>query len=377
MLDSQQRTLFAVAGCIVVYALTLGFTTPLISLILDARGYGRTWIGLNAAMPSLSMLAFAPLVPAAVRWLGVRRFLRYCLLGDVLLVLALGFTSNIVLWFVIRFVMGATLGGLFIIGEAWINAVASDATRGRTIARYNAAYYVAAALGPLLIPITGTAGPMPFLLAAGLLLLALVPLGWATDQGTLGHAGAGRVRFADFLRAAPVLVLTVALFAVIEFIVPALVPVYGLRSGLDAVAAAYCLTVIGVGRVLLQFPIGRLADTQDRSTLLAACIGGTLLLTLLLPWAVVAGAWGYPVLMLWGGIYGGIYSVALTIVGERFRGEELIVANASLAMVWGLGGMAGPGLAGMAMDIWDPHGMVVVIAAACAVTLAGMYLLRR
>lgn len=185
------------------------------------------------------------------------------------------------------------------------------------------------------------------------------------------------MRFADFLRAAPVLVLTVALFALIEFIVPALVPIYALHSGLDATAAALCLTVIGIGRVIMQFPIGRLADTRDRHALLASCIAGTFVLTLLLPWAVVAGPWGFPVLVLWGGIYGGIYSVALTIVGERFRGQELVVANAALAMVWGLGGIAGPGIAGMAMDIWDPHGMVVIIAGACAATLAGMFLLHR
>jgi MFS family permease len=368
--------LIAVTACIVVYALTLGFTTPLISLILEGRDYGRTWIGLNAAMPSLSMLLFAPLVPPLVRRVGTRRFLRLCLLGDVALVLALGFTSDIVLWFLIRFVMGATLGGLFIIGEAWINAVAREATRGRVIARYNAAYYVAAALGPMLIPFTGTDGPLPFVLAASLLLLAVVPLGWATDQGSLDQGGAEPVRFREFLCAAPVLVVTVGLFALVEFITPALVPVYALRSGLDAAGAAVCLTVIGVGRVIMQFPIGRLADAMDRRALLAYCIGGTLALTLLLPWAVPAGAWGYPVLVLWGGIYGGIYSVALTIVGERFHGQQLIVANAALAMVWGSGGIIGPGVAGMAMDVWDPHGMVAVVAGGCVVTLLAMAVMR-
>jgi MFS family permease len=376
MFNVRQRTLLAVAACIVVYALTLGFTTPLISLILDARGYERTWIGLNAAMPSLSMLLFAPLVPAAVRRFGVRSVLVACLLGDVALVLALGFTSNIRLWFIIRFVMGVTLGGLFIIGEAWINAVAEEATRGRVIANYNAAYYVAAALGPMLIPLTGTVGAAPFLLAGGFLLCAALPLCWAVEEGGLQQGRHAPVRFGEFARAAPVLVMTVGLFSVIEFIVPALLPVYGLRSGLSAADAARCLAVVSIGRVLLQFPIGRLADTRDRTALLGACIAATLVLTFTLPWAVVAGAWGFPLLMLWGGIYGGIYSVALTIVGERFRGQQLVVANASLAMVWGLGGMAGPGIAGAAMDAWDPHGMIAVLVIACAATLAGMHWLR-
>jgi MFS family permease len=376
MFDSRLRTLLAVAGCIVVYALTLGFTTPLISLILEARGFDRTWIGLNAAMPSLSMLLFAPLVPAAVHRLGVRRLLILCLLGDVMLVLALGSTTSIALWFVIRFIMGATLGGLFIIGEAWINAVAEESARGRIIANYNAAYYVAAAVGPMMIPFTGTEGALPFMLAGGLLMLALVPLSWATDEGGLVQDERAPMQLAGFVRAAPVLVMTVTLFAVIEFIVPALLPVYGLRSGLSAAEAALCLTVVGIGRVILQFPVGRLADSWDRSALLAVCIGATFVLTLALPWAVVNGAWGFPVLVLWGGIYGSIYSVALTIVGERFRGQQLVVANASLAMIWGVGGIAGPGVAGMAMDFWDPHGMVAVLAVACAVTLGGMYALR-
>jgi len=56
---------------------------------------------------------------------------------------------------------------------------------------------------------------------------------------------------------------------------------------------------------------------------------------------------------------------------------ERLPANAALAMVWGLGGIAGPGVTGMAMDIWDPHGMVVVLVVACVAALAGMYALRR
>jgi len=72
----------------------------------------------------------------------------------------------------------------------------------------------------------------------------------------------------------------------------------------------------------------------------------------------------YPV--LWGGIVMGIYTVGLTIIGERFKGSELVGANAAYVILYSLGLLLGPSVQGVALDAWNPHGLLVALGGICA-----------
>jgi MFS family permease len=45
-----------------------------------------------------------------------------------------------------------------------------------------------------------------------------------------------------------------------------------------------------------------------------------------------------------------IYTAALAILGDEFKGAELISGAAAFAATWGIGGIVGPPLAGAALD---------------------------
>ena len=47
---------------------------------------------------------------------------------------------------------------------------------------------------------------------------------------------------------------------------------------------------------------------------------------------------------------GGLYTLALTLVGERFRGADLTQANTAFVMTFQLGAIAGPPYAGALMQ---------------------------
>jgi len=44
--------------------------------------------------------------------------------------------------------------------------------------------------------------------------------------------------------------------------------------------------------------------------------------------------------------------------------------TAAFSVLWYVGGLTGPVLAGSAMETWNPHGMPVVVAAVCLVLVA-------
>ena len=362
----RRLSLVAVIACIGVVGVTMGLTYPLLSLLLEARGTSRTLIGLNAAMPALAMLGFSPLIPRLVAAFRLRPFLIGCIVIEATMIVTLKAVDDVYAWFPIRFVMGASGVGLFTAAETWINQIAEDKSRGRLMAVYTVLLSASFASGPLIILVTGIEGWAPFLLGVVFVLLGAIPLLWA---GHLAPVFEGTASFGvlSFVRVAPTLAAAMLVFAAIESVASVLLPVYGVRSGLAEGTAALTLTVVLLGSLAMQFPIGWLADKVDRHAVLLGLGAASGVTIVLLPWVVHDPPLLWAILFAWGGLAAGIYTVALVILGQRFRGAELITANAAFGVLWGVGSMAGPALGGVAMDLWDPHGLPVVLAASSAV----------
>jgi MFS family permease len=337
----------------------------LLALILESRGIDRTFIGLNASMPAFGMMIISPLIPCLIKSLGIKRFLFSCLLVDVCMVLCYPLLDYIYAWFAISLLAGAAANALLVASETWINELAIDATRGRVMGIYNAMLIGAVSMGPLIIPLTGILGWAPFLIGAGFIVLAAVPLLWAGSSSLNLHGESSFTLF-SFVLLAPTPVFAVILFAWKEFAGGALLPVYGVSNGMSESTAAIMLSVLGLGGVLLTFPFGWLADKMDRYLLMILCGLGIFIGALILPFVITGGAGLWIMLFCWGGLFAGLYTVILTLIGQRFRGLELAVANISIGIVWGIGSLSGPSLTGVAMDIWDPHGFPIVFIAASA-----------
>ena len=75
-----------------------------------------------------------------------------------------------------------------------------------------------------------------------------------------------------------------------------------------------------------------------------------------------------PVLL--GAAGGGVYTLSLIIVGQRFQGAALVTANAAFGVLWGLGNLSGPLIAGVGMRISNPDGLPITLALATALFLA-------
>ena len=345
-----------------MYGFTLGLTRPLLALILEARGIERTLIGLNAAMPAIGVLVSTPFIPALVEKLGLRLFLLLVLALDLLVLLQFPRFDHLYIWFLLSMSLGAMTNGMLVTSETWLNEIIDDSNRGRLMGLYNAMLAATIALGPLTIPVVGIRGWTPFLVGAGCIALAALPLLRVGQQRLSSHEEAS-FNIISFFWLAPTLVVAVLLFSAKETAGNALLPVYGIRSGMSEAGAAVMLTVIGLGGVSLAYFTGWLADSYNRYAVLVLCGLGALFGALLLPYAMHAGALLWALLFVWGGAFAGIYTVVLTLLGQHFRGRELITANVSLGMLWGIGSLIWPLVTGVAMDIHDPHGLPMVFVA--------------
>jgi len=141
-------------------------------------------------------------------------------------------------------------------------------------------------------------------------------------------------------------------------------PLFGMHLGLSQEYALSLMTVIAVGGMILILPLGWLADHVNRIGMLTACIGLTILGLAVMPAVVQSSAVvTVAVLFTWGGVEGMIYSLGVTLIGQRFKGAELAAASTAFTTCWGIGTIAGPLLAGIGLDVFGA-GTLTWIAAA-------------
>ena len=134
--------------------------------------------------------------------------------------------------------------------------------------------------------------------------------------------------------------------------------------------SAVLVTVLIAGSILLQFPIGWLADRIDRMHVLRMCAVAGTVAAIFLPISLGSDWAMWICLFIVGGSMVGLYTVSLAILGARYSGGELATAVTLFAMIFAVGSTVGPLIGGAAIDVWDPYGLNVLIIGAFCLVLA-------
>jgi len=355
--------LIGLGAAIGALELVCGFVYPAMALSLEARGASLALIGCQAAMVGVGLTLSALLVPWLSGRLGALRLGRANLALASLAVLAFGLVEGVGWWFALALLLGVTINIWYVQSETWINQLALDHSRGRTVGLVGGLREGAGACGPLLIPLLGVAGPAPYALMA----LAVAAAGLALP-GLRPHLAQPRApqlkEFLATVRVIPVLLLAVVVSGYFSGAVLPFWLIYAAERGVATDHAALTLSLIVLGNIVLQLPIGWLADQAPAHRVLAGCALGAALGALLLP-ALDLGGWlAWPVLLAWGALSFGVYTLALILIGRHFPPERLVVATAAFGAMWGAGMLLGSALTGQIMALVGPEGLPASIALA-------------
>lgn len=345
--------LAAVLALLAAFSLTTGYSYPAIAFNMEARGYSAGLIGAQAACAGLGILTSAALMPLLAQRFGTWRLALVGLYGTVAAIFAFGLTENLALWFLLRFVLGAMVNILFVVSEIWINQLAPDALRGRVISIYAATNAGMFALGPLLVPVIGYSGLSSF----GVMAATVAVMGLSLIRLRSIALPLEPVPFAASLQvvaAIPVLLLAVVAFGFFDGAMLALWVVYAFHHGLGETAAALSLSAIIIGNVVLQFPIGWLADRMSRRHLLAILAAVAFCGAAFLPLIELESWWGLLYLLIWGAAAFGVYTLSLSLIGQHLMGVRLVAATAAFGVAWGVGALAGPWATGFLAEAFGP-----------------------
>ncbi|MGP8233117.1 MAG: MFS transporter [Methylovirgula sp.] len=355
----------AAVATVTIAGIGLSLSVTLISVRLAELGFSARAIGFHTAGSGIFGLAIAAYVPWLAHEIGIRRLLIAALLLGAACLAALAFTHGYWPWLAVRSLYGIALTILFILGEFWISAVVWPHRRGLVMGIYATAIAAGFAAGPFLLAAIGPSGAAPFLVAALLSLVAILPIGLA-DVDAPALRKTESLPFRAILRDAPTATTAALLYGAIEASAFGLLPVFALRQGWGAHAAAIASAICALGNALLQIPTGLAADRFGRARLLIVIGGLGTLGALILPLAAQIGYTAYVVLLfVWAGIVGGLYAVGLTSLASRYSGAALARANAAYILLYSAGTLIGPPLFGFGLDL-APAGLFIALALALA-----------
>ncbi|QEX21350.1 MFS transporter [Hypericibacter adhaerens] len=364
----RRRSLAAIISAGFGAGMSMASLLPLLSLLMERHGYDAGLIGLNAAMFPVSVLLFGSLAPLVVRRLGALRTLWLSAIGFTL-VTPLYYLTDPWSWYGWRFVAGF-LGAIgWMTSEAWLNMVARPESRGRVMAVYTTVIAAGMTIGPFIISAIGIEGFWPFLFIMGATALTALPLLFARGLSPDFSRQMPLQPWRALAHAPTVLIGSVAAGAV-DMAIMSLLPVWGVAEGFSQNDAARLISVFAAGSLLMQWPVGWLADHWSQRGTIMICSTVTGAGALLLPLLAGQPVLLWPMIFVWGGVVFGVYTAALALLGDRFPAHELAGANALFIMAYQVGSLGGPPVAGVTMDRFGAMGLPVMIA-----TISAAYLL--
>jgi len=340
--------------------------TTTVGLRLTLEGFGSGVTGAILAGQAIGFVVGTQVGPPLIRRVGhIRVFAAFAALVCTGALLH-GAIVQPLLWGVLRFFAGLCGAVMLVVIESWISAHATAATRGRVMGIYMIVYYASGAFGQFLVGVTPPEDYRAFSLAGGLLVLSLVPLAM-TSLAAPDVANTGRMGLSALYRVSPIATVGAftAGFCLSSFY--QLAPVSLLRLEVPTTTVANYMAVAVFASMLLQFPMGRLADRWDRRKLIAVIAAAASLS------AAIVAAGGrssmsalFAATVLFMALMASLYPTCLGQMHNRLQSGSPVAANAGQLLCYGLGTCVGPLVCGLAMGVAGSPGLFLTVGSVLA-----------
>ncbi|GEO84107.1 MULTISPECIES: MFS transporter [Alphaproteobacteria] len=335
---------------VTAFSVGQGLTYPLIALVMDSRGVSSSLAGLNASVFAAGLATSTLMITRLTALLRGDRLIVAGLIGASVSLAAFALFDSLAVWFIARYLLGFSTSIIFTVSEAWLNTACPDRLRGRVSGIYGASMCAGFAAGPLAIPFVGTKDGFAFALIAvyvAFVAFASVMLGRFAKTRPEASSAGGLMRF---VRAAPILALMVVAFGFSDIAAISTIPLYFVARGYSDNFAALVVTMVALPTALAQPLVGWLLDHASRPLIAVgsalACGASFLLLPFLSSeYALLA------TVSLLGAASFSLYTCALTLLGDQFRGGLLVSGAAAYGLAYALGSAAGSGATGVIMDL--------------------------
>ncbi|MFV0385747.1 MFS transporter [Paracoccus sp. (in: a-proteobacteria)] len=283
-----------------------------------------------------------------------------------------------IIWSALRLVIGFSFCGVYITAESWLNAGATNETRGQALSAYMIVQMLGIIFAQMLLNAGDPAGFLLFIIPSVLVSLSFTPI-LLSAQPAPAFETIKRMSFGRLYRVSPLGFVGIFLMGGVFSALFGMSAVWGSARGLTVRDISVFVAAIYAGGLVLQFPIGWLSDRSDRRVLVlilsvlgTAVVAATVLFQPGILGLTLVGA-------LIGGVANPVYGLLLAHTNDYLEPSDMAAASAGLLFINGLGSMGGPLITGWLMGWLGPDGYWVYMGVLLALLslYAGWRMIRR
>ena len=370
------RNVLAIVSALTVLQGATAALSVMIALSLQAAGASNAALGLVAAFYAGGFLTGAIASPKQITRIGhIRSFSFFAALA-IIASLSFSLGVNIIGWSVLQAVIGASTSALLTAGDGWITDSAPANRRGAILGFYHVVAKLGAIAGPFAI-VAGASGPAGFMMVAALFALTIMPIS-ATRKAQPEISTGTPFGPTKILKYAPAAAFAALCAGAVNNAVAQLYPVYAQSVMPDGAAgfSANFNAALLVGAMVGLWPAGMISDRIDRRMVIAgtgilaagAALGLSLFSHTVAPALILVLAFVYGVGAL------AYYAVAVAHAADRARPDQATSMMAGILVIWGIGSIMGPIVAGLVMSTpLGAPGLFAFASASLALLAATMF----
>ncbi len=343
-------------------------------LLMLGNGLQGTLLGIRGAIEGFSpntmawvmsgyfvgFLGGSRMAPEMIRRVGhVRVFAALASFVSACLILYAAI-PNVVVWFLLRVLIGFCFSGVYVVAESWLNDSATNETRGQTLSLYLIVQMMGIVTAQGVLNFADPSGYTLFVVSSVLVSVSFAPILLSISPAPMFQA-TKPMSIKQLYVSSPTAVVGIFLLGAIFSALFGMSAVYGTEKGLDVKTITIFIASIYVGGMLLQYPIGWMSDRMDRRKLI-------IMLTIFATVSILGGKLftdNIYVLLILGAVIGGVanplYSLYIAYTNDYLEHEDMAAASGGLIFVTGLGSVGGPFLVGWMMTEFGPDSFFVYL----------------
>lgn len=357
------------------WALLLG-----VLLLMLGNGLQNTLLGVRGDIEDFSTFAISLVMSAYyIGFLGGSKLTPQLItrVGHVRVFAALGsFVSAIIIlfplitdpfiWFLLRVCIGFCFSGVYVVAESWLNDIATNETRGRSLSFYLLAQMIGVVSAQIIFGFGNPNGFTLFVVASVMVSVAFAPILLSASPIPAFNI-AKPMSFRKLFTISPLACISIFFLGAVFSALFGMSAIYGVAAGFTIKQISAFVAMIYFGGMMMQIPIGWLSDRFDRRiviiliaiTGLIASILGVLFegsYIAMLGFAFILGATSNP-----------LYGIIISHMNDFLKYEDMPAAAGGLIFINGLGAIIGPVITGQLINIVGSSGFWVFLGIMMAV----------
>ncbi|MDZ5473536.1 MFS transporter [Bacillus sp. 31A1R] len=355
MLKNIDFRFWILIAIVSVSGFSQGMLLPLIAIIFEQDGVPSSINGLHATGLYLGILFASPFMEGPLRRFGYKPII---IIGGIAVIISLALFplwKSFWFWFLLRLIIGIGDHMLHFGTQTWITSLSPESKRGRNISLYGLFFGLGFAAGPIMTRLIEVNQALPFMISAGISLIAWVSIFALKNEhpdqdiGTTSFFGTFQ-RFGRVWKYAWIAFLPPFSYGFLEASLNGNFPVYALRTGIGINAVSIILPAFAIGAIVFQLPLGILSDKFGRKNILmTVMLSGFISFT-------VAGFFQESVLGLTicffiaGMLVGSTFSLGIAYMADLLPRQLLPSGNLMCGIFFSFGSISGPFIGGLAIQ---------------------------